>query len=137
MLEIKLAHETLQPRPCAFNLESEGETPSQVASSDSNKDVSSVSEAVGSSEEDVDSSEEDIDSSEEDVDSSNDEYEFTTHDNAQASGSQARQHAADLTWLFKAGGKWNTASSRAAQQHQPLMGDGLGKQLLKRQDRLL
>jgi len=40
------------------------------------------------SEEEIDSSEE-VDSSEEDVDSSEDEYEFTTHDNAQASGSQA------------------------------------------------
>ena len=131
-----LAHETLQRRPRAFNLESELENPSQVASSDSDKDVSSVSEAVGSSEEEIDSSEE-VDSSEEEVDSSEDEYEFTTHDNAQASGSQARQHAADLTWLFKAAGGWNTASNGAAQQHQPLMEAGLGQQLLKRQARLL
>ena len=137
-----LAHETLQRRPCEFNLESELETPSQVASSDSDKDVSSVSEAVGSSEEEIDSSEEvdsskGVDSSEEEVDSSEDEYEFTTHDNAQASGSQARQHAADLTWLIKAAGEWNTASNGAAQQHQRLMEAGLGQQLLKRQARLL
>ena len=53
---------------------------SQVASTDSDKDVSSVSEAVGSSEE--------VASSEDDVDSSEDECDLTTHNNAQASGSR-------------------------------------------------